>query len=229
MDYSDWFSRPKRMGEFGSSVHRSGGSICSGVGGETRCSAVWSAHLFWVQRAIGSNPVTLMWWAEVRSPTGLWRQAKKYAHFLYLSMTRNSRILSKILSLVRALGAFVAISVGSEGPKWIFVLLLCLTVVYRIILSRKGSSRLFLVFLSILIYLCIILFAQLLRFYLYEFFSELLSLSLLSGFIFCVAGKEVSTYSGPSGASSSPSWKEDSFEIGVLLCWSLGPWLIIWP
>ena len=51
---------PKRMGEFGSSVHRSGGSICSG-GGETRCSAVWSAHLFWVQRAIGSNPVTLMW------------------------------------------------------------------------------------------------------------------------------------------------------------------------
>ena len=26
-------------------------------GGETRCSAVWSAHLFWVQRAIGSNPV----------------------------------------------------------------------------------------------------------------------------------------------------------------------------
>jgi hypothetical protein len=27
---------------------------------ETRCSAVWSAHLFWVQRAIGSNPVTLM-------------------------------------------------------------------------------------------------------------------------------------------------------------------------
>ena len=29
-------------------------------GGETRCSAVWSAHLFWVQRAIGSNPVTLM-------------------------------------------------------------------------------------------------------------------------------------------------------------------------
>jgi hypothetical protein len=46
-------------GEFGSSVHRSGGSIC---GGETRCSAVWSAHLFWVQRAIGSNPVTLMWY-----------------------------------------------------------------------------------------------------------------------------------------------------------------------
>ena len=35
-----------------------------GVGGETRCSAVWSAHLFWVQRAIGSNPVTLMWRAE---------------------------------------------------------------------------------------------------------------------------------------------------------------------
>ena len=54
---------PKRMGEFGSSVHRSGGSICSG-GGETRCSAVWSAHLFWVQRAIGSNPVTLMWYSQ---------------------------------------------------------------------------------------------------------------------------------------------------------------------
>ena len=34
--------------------------------GETRCSAVWSAHLFWVQRAIGSNPVTLMWYFDVR-------------------------------------------------------------------------------------------------------------------------------------------------------------------
>ena len=33
-------------------------------GGETRCSAVWSAHLFWVQRAIGSNPVTLMWYSQ---------------------------------------------------------------------------------------------------------------------------------------------------------------------
>lgn len=36
---------------------------CSSVGSSTpraRCSAVWSAHLFWVQRAIGSNPVTLM-------------------------------------------------------------------------------------------------------------------------------------------------------------------------
>lgn len=38
------------------------------LGGETRCSAVWSAHLFWVQMAIGSNPVTLMCWAEVQSP-----------------------------------------------------------------------------------------------------------------------------------------------------------------
>ncbi|KAJ6792266.1 hypothetical protein M6B38_240035 [Iris pallida] len=49
---------PTMVDEFGSSFYRSGGSICSG--GETRCSAVWSAHLFWVQRAIGSNPVTLM-------------------------------------------------------------------------------------------------------------------------------------------------------------------------
>ena len=52
-------------------------------GGETRCSAVWSAHLFWVQRAIGSNPVTLMWYshngAEVQGPVAYpWsgRQAK---------------------------------------------------------------------------------------------------------------------------------------------------------
>ena len=60
---------PKRMGEFGSSVHRSGGSICSG-GGETRCSAVWSAHLFWVQRAIGSNPVTLMWRIQKKMNVG---------------------------------------------------------------------------------------------------------------------------------------------------------------
>lgn len=28
--------------------------------GDTRCSAVWPAHLFWVQRVIGSNPVTLI-------------------------------------------------------------------------------------------------------------------------------------------------------------------------
>lgn len=27
-------------------------------GGETRCGAVW---LFWIQRAMGSNPVTVMW------------------------------------------------------------------------------------------------------------------------------------------------------------------------
>ena len=36
-------------------------------GGETRCSAVWSAHLFWVQRAIGSNPVTLNTHGSLRS------------------------------------------------------------------------------------------------------------------------------------------------------------------
>ena len=46
---------PKSGGSF---LYGSGRSICSE--GETRCSAVWSAHLFWVQRAIGSNPVTLM-------------------------------------------------------------------------------------------------------------------------------------------------------------------------
>lgn len=92
------------------------------------------------------------------------------------------------------------------------MLLLSLIVVFRIRLSRKGSSRLKILVFRYL-YLCIIIFAQLIRFYLYE----QLSLSLLSGFIFCVAGKEVITYSGPSGASSSSSWKEDSFEIGVLL------------
>lgn len=59
VDYSDWFSRPCAQKD---------GRVrfeCSSIGwiymlGETRCSAVWSAHLFWVQRAIGSNPVTLM-------------------------------------------------------------------------------------------------------------------------------------------------------------------------
>lgn len=74
---------PKRGGRqrSGSSLYGSGRSICSE--GETRCSAVWSAHLFWVQRAIGSNPVTLMWYshngAEVQSPVAYpWsgRQAK---------------------------------------------------------------------------------------------------------------------------------------------------------
>ena len=35
----------------------------------SRCSAVWSAHLFWVQRAIGSNPVTLMWYLSSRKFT----------------------------------------------------------------------------------------------------------------------------------------------------------------
>ncbi|KAK4412248.1 hypothetical protein Salat_2987000 [Sesamum alatum] len=62
VDYSDWFSHPcaqkdGRVRFESSSI----GWIYMLRGGETRCSAVWSAHLFWVQRAIGSNPVTLMW------------------------------------------------------------------------------------------------------------------------------------------------------------------------
>jgi hypothetical protein len=60
VDYSDWFSPPcvqkdGRVRFKSSSI----GWIYMLRGGETRCSAVWSAHLFWVQRAIGSNPVTL--------------------------------------------------------------------------------------------------------------------------------------------------------------------------
>ena len=77
---------PKRGGRqrCGSFLYRSGRSICSE--GETRCSAVWSAHLFWVQRAIGSNPVTLMWYshngAEVQSPVAYPRSGRqaKSAH-----------------------------------------------------------------------------------------------------------------------------------------------------
>lgn len=68
-------------------------------GGETRCSAVWSAHLFWVQRAIGSNPVTLMW-----------RKSR-----LLLAKINFIMIVSQLLLLiVRTLGAVLALSLGVE-------------------------------------------------------------------------------------------------------------------
>lgn len=68
-------------------------------GGETRCSAVWSAHLFWVQRAIGSNPVTLMW-----------RKSR-----LLLAKSNFIMIVSQLLLLiVRTLGAVLALSLGVE-------------------------------------------------------------------------------------------------------------------
>ena len=87
VDYSDWFSPPcvqkdGRVRFKSSSI----GWIYMLRGGETRCSAVWSAHLFWVQRAIGSNPVTLMWYshngAEVQSPVAYPRSGRqaKSAH-----------------------------------------------------------------------------------------------------------------------------------------------------
>lgn len=59
VDYSDWFSRPYAQKD-GRVRFESSSIGLYAEGGETRCSAVWSAHLFWVQRAIGSNPVTLM-------------------------------------------------------------------------------------------------------------------------------------------------------------------------
>ena len=61
VDYSDWFSRPcaQKDGRVRVRVFIDRVDLYAS-GGETRCSAVWSAHLFWVQRAIGSNPVTLM-------------------------------------------------------------------------------------------------------------------------------------------------------------------------
>lgn len=61
-------------------------------GGETRCSAVWSAHLFWVQRAIGSNPVTLMWGIPSAN-TQIWTSIDRY-HFLLL-VTRICTLYSK--------------------------------------------------------------------------------------------------------------------------------------
>ena len=62
VDYSDWFSRPcaQKDGRVRFKCSSIGWIYMLRGGGETRCSAVWSAHLFWVQRAIGSNPVTLM-------------------------------------------------------------------------------------------------------------------------------------------------------------------------
>ena len=59
VDYSDWFSRPYAQKDGRVRVFIDRVDLYA-EGGETRCSAVWSAHLFWVQRAIGSNPVTLM-------------------------------------------------------------------------------------------------------------------------------------------------------------------------
>lgn len=71
VDYSDGFSHPcaqkdGRVRFESSSI----GWIYMLRGGETRCSAVWSAHLFWVQRAIGSNPVTLMRRIQKKSNVG---------------------------------------------------------------------------------------------------------------------------------------------------------------
>lgn len=61
VETSDWFSRPCAQKDGRVRFECSSiGWIYMLRGGETRCSAVWSAHLFWVQRAIGSNPVTLM-------------------------------------------------------------------------------------------------------------------------------------------------------------------------
>ena len=46
--------------------------------GETKCSAVWLARLFWVQRAIGSNPVTLM--RNLVNPNHAKLSQPKYEH-----------------------------------------------------------------------------------------------------------------------------------------------------
>lgn len=68
-DCLNWFSHPcaqkdgwvvpKRMGEIGLSVYQSGESIHFRVFWWD-ISAIWSDHPYWVQRAIGLNPVTLM-------------------------------------------------------------------------------------------------------------------------------------------------------------------------
>lgn len=114
---------PKRGGRqrCGSSLYRSGRSICSE--GETRCSAVWSAHLFWVQRAIGSNPVTLMWYshngAEVQSPVAYpWsgRQAKS-AH----KKKENKLIWLILESIIRLLVFYIYIILDSYFTGLIYI------------------------------------------------------------------------------------------------------------
>lgn len=58
-------------------------------GGETRCSAVWLAHLFWVQRAIGSNPVTLMWRIQKKMNVGV----KKIPHLVKKKYQTKMRLI----------------------------------------------------------------------------------------------------------------------------------------
>lgn len=100
VDYSDWFSHPCAQKDGRVRFECSSiGWIYMLRGGETRCSAVWSAHLFWVQRAIGSNPVTLMW-----------RKSR-----LLLAKINFIMIVSQLLLLiVRTLGAVLALSLGVE-------------------------------------------------------------------------------------------------------------------
>lgn len=108
---SDWFSRPcaKQKG-WASSVRVFIDRVdLYASEGETRCSAVWSAHLFWVQRAIGSNPVTLMWWAEVHSPAAYER--KKRTFRVRMKIVLSSFSYSNFLVAAAFWGRFL----GSEG------------------------------------------------------------------------------------------------------------------
>ena len=99
VDYSDWFSHPCAQKDGRVRFECSSiGWIYMLRGGETRCSAVWSAHLFWVQRAIGSNPVTLMWiWEQAT-----WSDSKRTQENFMLAFIRHSKLVSVI---IRAFGA----------------------------------------------------------------------------------------------------------------------------
>jgi hypothetical protein len=71
-----------------------------------RCSAVWSAHLFWVQRAICSNPVTLMWYSQgpkckaERSLSVVGKVGEKHTQKKKAKMFFSFLLLKPIISLL---------------------------------------------------------------------------------------------------------------------------------
>ena len=147
----------------------------------------------------------------------------KEASFFNLIMTNPVRwLFGSLCTLFMTL--FFGRFLGSEGTATsgrtltLYALLLlfgiCLFRLSALYLKKKFG---FLVFL--LMYLSILF---LIAFFLYGLRGYALSLSLCvspicSFFIFFVGSEQALSLPAPSGAASSPPWREDSFEMGVLL------------
>lgn len=95
------------------------------------------------------------------------------------------------------------------------ILILGLILIFRLsCLKKKGKSGFLLQLIVFFLFVLISVFGYFLRIYFVSRLGLYFSLAL-PFFIFYVSGGEGTSYSGPSGPS--PSWTEDSFEIGVLL------------